>query len=213
MGASRTLYPVTALPSDLKLPEVTDTTAVDWAGISSLAFSLVKLQRPKAAACRVFLLSLVLGFSGHVVAATFHDAETGLRFQPPAGWTEIGMAGATVAFRAPEQVQGGWPSLNLIVTTSAAPITEKVVQEGLVGIRNGVPNIRHYSQKRVRIAGATAYQLSYDGTSQGKTLHADQLVMVRGNRVYTLTGMAPSGLSSRFSPLFQKVFQTVRFDR
>ncbi|WP_291425187.1 PsbP-related protein [Deinococcus sp.] len=166
----------------------------------------------KKAVLTPVLLALVLAPSASA-ARPFLDAESGLSFQPPAGWTEVKATGASAAFKTPKPVEGSWPSLNLIVTTSATPITEQVVREGLAEVRRSVPNIQNYSEKRVRMAGADAYLLAYDGTGQGRTLHSDQLIIVKGNRVYTLTGMARSSLSARYSPLFQQVFQSVKFTR
>ena len=161
----------------------------------------------------VFLACVLLNLLAQAGATPFHDAELGFSFQPPSGWKKRAVAGARVAYLAPEQIGGHTPNLNLVVTTSPTPITAQAIQEGLAGIRAGIPDMRNYSEKQVRVAGATAYLLSYDGTARGQSLHAEQLVLVKANRVYTLTGGAPSSLGGRYSPIFQKVFRSVRFTK
>ncbi len=153
----------------------------------------------------------LMSLGGQAEALTYRSAKLGISFEVPADWTPDHLEGMQAVYLAPVRVENFTPNLALVVGDAPANQTEQQVIQAVKDAGRAVPGTRNFSWQTTKVAGIGAYLLAFDTTSEGQTIHTEQLMVIHNHHTYVLNGAAPKSASAVYTPLFQKVFQSVRF--
>jgi hypothetical protein len=126
-------------------------------------------------------------------------------FNPPAGWAqeEPPSKEVNVIFKAPEQVEGLYANVNLVVGNMPSEMSAKeALEKSISEIRNVAQEFTIVSQGEMQTEQGAAALLVYTVTMQGVTVKGQQVYLTVGKKLAVLTCTAKPSNFDKYKNTF-----------